>query len=58
MLLRTVDGNLTLGSVYKLFVWSWLLSWSVFAGAILLILVLVTLATGQMAQRPRTQKKR
>jgi hypothetical protein len=49
MQLRTIDGNLTLGSIYKLFVWSWLLSWSVFMGAIFLLLVLVALATGQMA---------
>lgn len=48
MQLKTVDGMLTLGSVYKLFFWGWLLSWSVFVGAILLILVFVTLVTGQM----------
>ena len=49
MKLRTVDGNLTLGSAYKLFVWSWILSWGFFMGAILVLLVLITLMTGQMA---------
>lgn len=49
MQLRTVDGNLTLGSAYKLFVWSWTLSCGLFMGAFLIIIVLVTLATGQMA---------
>lgn len=48
MQLRTVDGNLTLGSVYKLFVWSWVLSWGAFLGAILLLLTLIALVTGQM----------
>lgn len=48
MQLRTVNGNLTLGSVYKLFVWSWVLSWGAFMGAILLLLTLIALATGQM----------
>jgi uncharacterized membrane protein len=48
MQLRTVRGRLTLGSVYKLFVAGWLVSWSLLVGLILTVLVLITVATGEM----------
>lgn len=47
MQLRTSNGNLTLGSVYKLFVWSWLLAWGAMIGAALVVVVIVTLVNGQ-----------
>jgi hypothetical protein len=47
--LRAVDGELTLGSAYKLFFVGWLFSWSVLVGVTLLFLVLLTVVTGQVA---------
>jgi hypothetical protein len=47
MQLNTIDGKLTLRSVYKLFFWGTLLSTSVLMGAGLLILVVVMLTTGE-----------
>lgn len=48
MKLRTVDGQLTLGSVYKLFVVGWIGFWTAFAALIFLILFVIALVTGEM----------
>jgi hypothetical protein len=49
MRLKTKGGQLTLGSAYKLIVWGWLLSWGVLFGVVLLMLITITLLTGEMA---------
>jgi len=49
MQLRTVDGKLTLGSVYKIVVWGWLLGWSVFMVPIFLIIIIGAMLTGEMS---------
>jgi hypothetical protein len=49
MQLRTVDGKLTLGSVYKVIVWGWLISWSVFMVPIFLLIVVGATLSGQMS---------
>jgi hypothetical protein len=46
--LKTKDGQLTLGSAYKLIVWGWILSWGAFAGFVLILLILVAALSGQM----------
>jgi len=48
MKLRTKGGRLTLGSAYKLIVWGWVLSWGALFGLILLLLLAITLLTGEM----------
>lgn len=48
MKLKTVDGKLTLGSAYKLFVWGWILGWGAFMLPILFLLFVVAALTGQM----------
>ena len=47
MQLNTINGELTLRSVYKLFFWGNLLSTSVVIGTGFLILLVVMLATGE-----------
>jgi len=49
MQLHTVDGKLTLGSVYKIVVWGWLIGWSVFFIPIMLLIVVVGMLTGEMS---------
>lgn len=49
MQLRTVDGKLTLGSVYKLIVWGWLIGWSIFFIPIMLLIVVGGTLAGQMS---------
>jgi hypothetical protein len=49
MKLRTIGGRLTLGSVFKMFVAAWLISWSLLFGAAVLAVVLSTIVTGQIA---------
>ncbi len=48
MELKTKDGNLTLGSAYRLIVTAWIISWGAMAGFILLLLFLTMLLTGEM----------
>ena len=48
MELKTKDGDLTLGSAYRLIVTAWVLSWGAFMGFVLLLLLLLTLLTGEM----------
>ncbi|MEO0608730.1 MAG: hypothetical protein AAFY82_10915 [Pseudomonadota bacterium] len=48
MKLETKGGRLTLGSAYKLIVWGWVLSWGALFGLILLLLLAITLLTGEM----------
>lgn len=48
MELKTRDNQLTLGSVFKLFVTGWLCAWTVFAGVIFLLLLVIGVATGSM----------
>jgi hypothetical protein len=52
--LKVVDGQLTLGSVYRLIVVGWICSWTAFMGVVLLLLVLITLVTGEMAVNGHT----
>ena len=49
MQLRTVDGKLTLGSVYKVIVWGWLIGWSVFMIPIFLLIVIGATISGQLS---------
>ena len=49
MQLRTVDGRLTLGSVYKIIVWGWLIGWGVFFIPIMLLIVVGGTIAGQMS---------
>lgn len=49
MQLRTVDGKLTLGSVYKIVVWGWLIGWSIFMIPIFLLIVIGATISGQMS---------
>ena len=48
MELQTKDGNLTLGSAYRLIVTAWIISWGVFVGFIMLFLILTAALTGTM----------
>jgi hypothetical protein len=48
MQLRIRDGQLTLGSAYKLMVWGWILGMGTFMGGVFLLMVLLSLLTGQM----------
>ena len=48
MRLNTREGHLTLGSVYKLFLVGWLLSWGAFFALIFAILAIGAAVTGQM----------
>lgn len=48
MKLRTVDGQLTLGSVFKLFVVGWICSWIALFGLIFALLLVVGVASGSM----------
>jgi hypothetical protein len=49
MQLRTVDGKLTLGSVYKVIVWGWVLGMSAFMIPIALIIAIDATISGQMS---------
>lgn len=49
MQLRTVDGKLTLGSVYKVIVWGWLIGWSVLMIPIMLLIVVGGTLAGEMS---------
>ncbi len=48
MKLKTKGGRLTLGSAYKLIVWGWVLSWGALFSLVLLLLIAITLLTGEM----------
>jgi len=49
MQLRTVNGELTLGSVYKLIVWGWLIGWGIFFIPIMLLIVIGATIAGEMS---------
>ena len=46
--LKTVGGELTLGSVYKLFVWGWAISWAILSGLVMIVVVAAGLVSGEM----------
>ena len=48
MELKTKDGNLTLGSAYRLIVTAWIISWGAMMAFVLLLLFLAALLTGEM----------
>lgn len=48
MKLKTHGGRLTLGSAYKLIVWGWALSWGALFSLVMLLLIVLTLLTGEM----------
>jgi hypothetical protein len=54
MQLRTVDGKLSLGSVYKIVVWGWLIGWSIFLIPIFFLIAIGTLISGQMSWNGET----
>ena len=48
MQLRTVDGKLTLGSVYKVIVWGWLVSWGIIFIPVFYIFTIFSIISGQV----------
>lgn len=49
MQLQTIDGKLTLGSVYKIVVWGWIIGWGVFFVPIALLIVIGATIAGEMS---------
>ena len=49
MQLRTVDGKLTLGSVYKIVVWGWAIGWGVIFIPFILIFAIGATLSGKIS---------